>query len=93
MVTVAVGDDLEIRPPAGQVPDANDIGDANPAILQRDPTVTACRAPACLSFRVLAAGQTMIIFAQSNSCGLPGEATCPPGAVTIPLVVFVRATG
>ncbi|MGI8752176.1 MAG: hypothetical protein ACR2MN_07670 [Acidimicrobiales bacterium] len=92
-MTVAVGDDLEIHPPAGQVPDANDIGDANPAILQRDPTVTACQAPACLSFRVLAAGQTMIIFAQSNSCGLPGEATCPPGVVTIPLVVFVRATG
>ncbi len=93
MVTVAVGDDLEIHPPSGQLPDANDIGDANPAILQRDPTVAACQAPACLAFRVLAAGQTMIIFAQSNSCGLPGEATCPPGVVTIPLVVFVRATG
>ncbi len=37
MVTVAVGDDLEIHLPAGQLPDASDIGDANPAILRRDP--------------------------------------------------------
>ena len=91
--TVKVSQDLEIRLPAQFSPYDNDVGNADPAILRRDLSISGCDQPACVALTALTAGKTEVVFITPNACGLPRLPACPTGEVDIPLVVTVEVVG